>query len=318
MDNQTESTNNIKLFALNLGFSSVGIAHAEILTDEMERYHQWLNLGYYGTMNYLERNLDRREDIRLVLPNAQSVIVVAQNYYTPNHHQPEAIGKVSRYAWGDDYHDVLPPKLREIAIEVERLFPESSTKVYTDTGHLLEKAWAVRAGIGWQGKHSNIISRIHGSWFFIGIIITTARLNYDSPIEDFCGTCTACIDACPTKAIVQPYVVDGSKCLSFWTIETKPDIEFPLEINSNMDGWIFGCDECQNVCPWNRFSVPTSESRFEPRNEELTLSLENIQELTQDEFSTRFRNSPIKRTKLLGLKRNARELLKGKQHDTTK
>jgi epoxyqueuosine reductase len=310
LEQQTDTTDLVKNYALQLGFSSVGIASADVLTEEMERYTTWLEMGFHGTMSYLERNLDRRNDVREILPEAQSVIVVAQNYYTPHNHSPDAVGKISRYAWGDDYHEVIPPKLRELAAALEQYYPESRSKIYTDTGHLLEKAWAARAGIGWQGKHSNIISRTHGSWFFIGIIITTAKLTADSPIEDFCGTCTACIDACPTGAIVQPYVVDGSKCLSFWTIETKPEVEFPLEISSKMDGWVFGCDECQNVCPWNRFRVETNETRFAPRNSELTLSLNKIENLTQEEFSERFRKSPVKRTKLGGLKRNARELQK--------
>jgi len=312
MDYQTESTQRIKQFAVQIGFSSVGIAKAEVLTEEMKNYQLWLSLGYQGTMGYLERNLDKREDIRLILPNAESVIVVAQNYYTTATHPPDAVGKISRYAWGDDYHEVIPPKLRELATEIERLFPDCNTKIYTDTGHLLEKAWAVRAGIGWQGKHSNVISRQHGSWFFIGIIITTAKLNIDSPTDDFCGTCTACIDACPTSAIVEPYLVNGSKCLSFWTIETKPDIEFPIEISSNTDGWVFGCDVCQDVCPWNRFSKITEESRFEPRLGESSLLLDTIINYTQDEFSSRFSKSPIKRTKIAGLKRNAHELSKRK------
>lgn len=312
MKNIDDNTRIVKECALQLGFSSVGVAKADILTEEMKRYGAWLELGFHGTMGYLERNLDRREDVRNILPGAESVIVVAQNYYTKNNHPTGAVGKVSRYAWGDDYHEVIPPKLTALAEEIERHYPGSQSKIYTDTGHLLEKAWAARAGIGWQGKHSNVISRTHGSWFFIGIIITTAILTADSPIDDFCGTCTACLDACPTNAIVQPYVVDGSKCLSFWTIETKPNVEFPLEIRQNMDGWVFGCDECQNVCPWNRFSVETSESRFEPRNGEITLPLTQIEDFTQEEFSTRFRKSPVKRTKLTGLKRNARELQKGK------
>ncbi len=312
MELRADNTQAVKEYALELGFSSVGIADADILSDEMSHYNQWLELGFHGTMGYLERNLDRREDIRKILHGAQSVVVAAQNYYTPYRHPHEEVGKISRYAWGDDYHEVIPPKLRNLAAEIERLYPECETKVYTDTGHLLEKAWATRAGIGWQGKHSNIISRTHGSWFFIGIVITTARLKADTPIEDFCGTCTACLDACPTGAIVQPYVVDGSKCLSFWTIETKPEVEFPIEISNNMDGWVFGCDECQNVCPWNRFSTETTEQGFLPRNAELTLSFKAIEEFTQEEFSERFRRSPVKRTKLAGLKRNARELQKGK------
>jgi epoxyqueuosine reductase len=200
---------------------------------------------------------------------------------------------------------VIPAKLGRIADEIKRLDPNTATKIYTDTGAILEKQWAVRAGIGWQGKHSNIISREIGSWFFIGIILTTAEFCYDSPMQDFCGSCTACLQACPTQAIVSPYVVDAGKCIPYWTIEAKPDVEFPPEVAENLDGWLFGCDTCQDVCPWNRFQKPTTEDRFQPRFEETTLNLNVVQQMTQEEFSTRFRKSPVKRSKMAGLKRNA-------------
>lgn len=306
-----EQTNHIKTFAKECGFSLVGIAEAVPLEQEITRYSEWLQAGFHAGLGYMERNLDKRTDVRNILPEARSVIVVGHNYYTPHLHEHlDGKGKISRYAWGDDYHDVLPPKLEQIADEIKRLSPDAATKVYTDTGAILEKQWAVRAGIGWQGKHSNIISREIGSWFFLGIILTTAEFIYDSPMNDFCGSCTACLQACPTQAIVQPYIVDANKCIPFWTIETKPDVEFPSHIAQNLDSWLFGCDTCQDVCPWNRFQKPSIEERFEPRNLETSLDLDSVEVMTQEEFSSRFRKSPIKRSKMAGLKRNARALKK--------
>ena len=302
----------IKQVALDVGFSEVGVADATTsLYLEVERYEQWLSLGYHGTMSYLERNVEKRENLDEILPGVRSVIVVTQNYYTPFSHElqveyPEKYGKISRYAWGDDYHEVVPPKLRELTKVITQLAPGSESKIYTDTGPVMEKAWAVKAGIGWQGKHSNIISRARGSWFFIGVILTTAVLLPDEQVTDYCGTCTACIDACPTSAIVEPYLVDGTKCLSYWTIEAKPDVEIPLDIMENMDGWIFGCDVCQDVCPWNRFKVETDEPKFLPRHEQTCLEFTEITEYSQEDFSARYRKSPVKRTKLLGLQRNGK------------
>ncbi len=326
----TEQTQHIKQAALNLGFSLVGIAEAVPLEQEMVRFAEWLARGYHASMGYMERNQDKRHDVREILPGARSVIVVAQNYFkeqtSGNKEQlcavPPAFGKISRYAWGDDYHDVIPPKLEALCLEIKRHQSDAATKVYTDTGALLEKQWAVRAGIGWQGKHSNVISRSFGSWFFLGVVITTAEFVYDSPMPDYCGTCNACMQACPTQAIVEPFVVDARKCIPFWTIETKPEVAIPTKIADNMDGWLFGCDTCQDVCPWNRFQQPTSEERFQSRfeetsgeqtngkrkNSEVWLRLDDIEAMTQEQFSTTFRKSPIKRTKMAGLKRNAQAL----------
>ncbi|MCU0426082.1 MAG: tRNA epoxyqueuosine(34) reductase QueG [Candidatus Kapabacteria bacterium] len=309
-----QQTRHVKAFALQCGFSSVGIAEAVPLEQETERFSEWLRMGFHAGLGYMERNADKRYDVRNILPETRSVIVVAQNYYTPHQHNSSGEntqslhGKISRYAWGDDYHDVLPPKLEQIADEIKRLQPQAQTKVYTDTGAILEKQWAVRAGIGWQGKHSNVISRDIGSWFFIGIILTTAEFLYDTPMRDFCGTCDACMQACPTQAIVQPYVVDARRCIPYWTIETKPDTEFPPNIAQNLDSWLFGCDTCQDVCPWNRFQTPTDESRFQPRFEETALDIHALRQMTQEQFSERFRKSPIKRSKMAGLKRNAQTL----------
>lgn len=314
-----ERTNQIKAFAKEIGFSLVGIAEAVPLEEEMQNFSAWLREGYHGALGYMERNQEKRADVRCILPETRSVIVVAQNYYTSHKHKPlpTDYGKISRYAWGDDYHDVIPPKLEQIAGEIKRFDPEATTKVYTDTGAILEKQWAVRAGIGWQGKHSNIISREIGSWFFIGIILTTAEFCYDSPMPDFCGTCTACLEACPTNAIVQPYLVDARQCIPYWTIEMKPDVAFPPKVSENLDNWLFGCDTCQDVCPWNRFQSPTTENRFQPRYDEVSLNVSAIEQMNQEEFSTRFRKSPLKRSKIAGLKRNASALLSQKKTDSS-
>jgi epoxyqueuosine reductase len=307
-----ERTHHIKDYALQTGFSLVGIAEAVPLHAEMATFSEWLRRGYHAGMGYMERNDDKRFDVRNILPDVRSVLVVAQNYFSPayNADAPENDhGKLSRYAAGDDYHDVIPPKLLRIADEIRQCVPGASTKVYTDTGAILEKQWAVRAGIGWQGKHSNVISREIGSWFFLGIVLTSAEFCYDQPaLQDFCGSCTACLQQCPTQAIVEPRVVDAARCISYWTIETKPDVPIPHDIAQNMDGWLFGCDTCQDVCPWNRFQTPTDETRFEPRGGESALPLESVAEMTQEEFSTRFRKSPVKRPKIAGLKRNAAAL----------
>ena len=301
----------VKQIANKVGFELVGIAKAEALTDEFEQFTEWISSGYHATMHYLEKNLEKRKDIREILPGAESVIVVGMSYYTPHQHdQSIEKGKISRYAWGTDYHEILPKKMQEIVSTLEGIDPHAQHKIYVDTGPISEKQWARKAGIGWQGKNSNIISREIGSWFFLGVIITTIPLEYDSPIDDYCGTCTACLDTCPTSAIIEPYTVDANKCISYWTIEAKPDKEIPIEISSHMEQWIYGCDICQDVCPWNRFSVDTSQEEFHPRNAETMMSFQAIQHMKQEEFSERFRKSPVKRTKLAGLQRNVNALLR--------
>jgi len=303
----------VKQAALNIGFDAVGITRAVPLDEEYAHYNTWLARGYQGSMGYLDER-PSRHDVRHILPSAQSVIVVARNYNTLHKH-PDVDGKISRYAWGDDYHDVLPPMLDKLCEQIKSIVPSSETRRYTDTGPVMEKAWAARAGLAWQGKHSNVLRRDIGSWFFLGLVITSAELEAGEPAIDYCGTCTACMQACPTQAIVEPYVVDGSKCLSYWTIEAKPDVEIPRVIAENMDGWAFGCDVCQDVCPWNRFSKPSEEARFEPRQNQTFLPVDSIVSLQPDEFTERFRKSPIKRTKLAGLQRNARALLSKKRKD---
>lgn len=296
----------VKQAAKAAGFELVGIAKAESTDEEYLQFEEWLSAGYHATMGYLERNAEKRKDIRSIMPEAKSVIVVGRSYHTSNEHQRgHDIGKISRYAWGTDYHELLPDNMQGIIHVLNSVMPGSTSKLYVDTGPVSEKQWARRAGIGWQGKHSNIISRDIGSWFFIGVIITSVELAHDQPIQDYCGTCTACLDACPTSAIVEPYTVDAGKCLSYWTIEAKPEIPIPTDIAKNMDQWIFGCDVCQDVCPWNSFAKETTISEFAPRHGQTALLLDEVMSMEQSEFSDRFRKSPLKRTKLAGLQRNA-------------
>lgn len=295
--------------AHRIGFDAAAIALAEPLVDPIARYRAWLAQGNHGMMQWMERNVDKRADLTQVLPGARSVIVVARNYYTPHHHAGDTTGKISRYAWGDDYHDVMTPLLDELSSEVERIVPGSTTRRYVDTGPVMEKEWAIRSGLAWRGKHSNVLRRDIGSWFFLGVVITTAELEAGSPMADFCGTCTACIDACPTNAITEPYVVDSRKCISYWTIEVKPEHNVPPDIAQHMDGWLYGCDVCQDVCPWNRFQAPTTEPRFEPRDMVTELNPSIVVDLQPEIFVQRFAGSPIKRAKLAGLQRSARILL---------
>jgi len=306
-------TTSLKNFCKQNGFIDVGIAKVALLEKEYNNYQQWIDNSFHGTMSYLEK-FSQRQNIKEILPEAKSVIVTATNYYTPIQHPSilsENEGKISRYAWGEDYHFSVKDRLVLTENFLKELSKDSISKSYVDTGPILEKAWAVRAGLGWQGKHSNVISRNHGSWFFIGIILSSLEFEYDSPVKDMCGSCTACIEACPTNAIVDPYIVDGTKCISYWTIETKPDIPIPKEIAKNLDTWAFGCDRCQDVCPWNRFQKETTETIFSPRENQTTLTFQEVANLTDDEFRIRFNRSPIKRTKLAGLKRNFTALQSG-------
>ena len=296
----------IKAHALELGFDKVGIARAEPLAIEGARLFQWLDAGFHGEMAWMERWREKRVDPSELLPNAKTVIAVALNYFTPHEHSGE--GKISRYAWGDDYHEILKEKLYALAEFMKAELSEASIKVCVDTAPMMDKVWAVRAGLGWIGKSSNLITTDLGSWVFLGEIILDAELDYDTDmVADHCGTCTACIDACPTGAIVEPYVVDSRKCISYATIELR-DERLPTDIADNLNGWIYGCDICQDVCPWNRFEKPTTETSFKPRHGETSLDLDTIQTMTQPEFSERFRRSAMKRTKLTGLKRNAQSI----------
>jgi epoxyqueuosine reductase len=299
----------VKAQALRLGFHRVGVARAAALEEEGARLSEWLRRGFQAGMRWMERAPDERADPRLLFPGARSVVVCLLNYYTPHEHadDPDS-GKLSRYSWGDDYHDVLGEKLRDLLAWIREEWPGADGKVCCDIQPFMDKAWAARAGLGWIGKHTNLITRDLGSWVFIGSLVLDVELEADARREDdHCGTCALCLEACPTGAIVEPYVVDSDRCISHATIELRAP-ELPAELAQNLDGWLYGCDACQDICPWNRFEQPTDEQRFEPRAGETSLKLSRVFELTPDAYAARFRRSPVKRAKLAGLQRNARTL----------
>lgn len=309
-------TAQIKCQALEIGFHKIGIARAESLESERNFLHEWLAQNFHGEMQWMEREPEKRADPRLIFPEAKSVIVVALNYYTPHEHiEDDAAGKISRYAWGDDYHDVVKEKLRELLSFIKTFDENIDGRICVDTAPMMDKAWAARAGLGWLGKHSNLITKEFGSWVFLGEILLDTELEYETEIEpDHCGNCTACLDACPTNAIVAPYLVDSRRCLSYATIELRSP-EFPNEISKDLNGWFYGCDICQDVCPWNRFEKPTTEKRFEPREQETSIDLKKVSDFSPDLYAQRFRRSAIKRAKLSGLQRNARALLKNSKKE---
>ena len=294
--------------AKDLEFDLIGFAKADALNEEIVHLNEWIGRNYQASMKYMEKNIEKRADVRKILPGAASVISLGMNYYKDEElYAEKGIGKVSRYAWGRDYHYVIWEKLDEFVEELKMIDPEFEAKTYVDTGPVMDKTWAVKSGIGWLGKHTNVINREMGSWFFIANIITNFEFEYDQPIADFCGACTACIDACPTKAIVDEYVVDSNKCISFLTIENKED-KIPSKFENQFNDWIFGCDICQDVCPWNnKFSKPTSVKDFEPKNK--IIDFEDIFTMTNRSFKEVFSDSPLSRAKLKGMKRNA-EFLK--------
>jgi epoxyqueuosine reductase len=296
-------TNDILIeYSKSLGFDLIGFAPAEKLFSEAEHLSEWLQKKFNAGMTYMERNYEKRLDVNEILPGARSVISLGLNYYKNNtYSNSEDHGKVSRYAWGKDYHFIMWEKLDSLLKKLKEIDPAFEAVSYADTGPVMDKAWAVRAGLGWLGKHTNVINKEMGSWFFIAAIITNYEFTYSPMVEDFCGSCTACLDACPTNALT-PYFLDANKCISYLTIENKGDI--PREFNGKFDNWIFGCDICQEVCPWNKkFSVESSVDEFQPEN--ITISLEEAAKMDEQEFNLRFKESPIKRTKLKGLKRNA-------------
>jgi epoxyqueuosine reductase len=260
-------------------------------------------------MRWMARDVEKRVDPLEIFPQAKSVVVVALNYFTPHQHQQSpATGKVSRYAWGDDYHDVVKEKLASLLSWIREQEPRAEGKICVDIQPTMDKAWAVRAGLGWLGKHSNVITPEYGSWVFIGELLLNLELDHDTQrVEDHCGTCTLCIDACPTAAITETYVVDSNKCISYATIELRAP-ELPVEVEENLSGWFYGCDICQDVCPWNRFETSTAEIRFAPREGNVDAELADILELTPETYAARFRGSAMKRAKLAGLQRNARGL----------
>ncbi|HEY8933575.1 MAG TPA: tRNA epoxyqueuosine(34) reductase QueG [Cyclobacteriaceae bacterium] len=299
-----KSTAFIKTRALELGFSFCGISKAEFLADEAPRLEAWLKRNYQGKMSYLENHFDKRLDPTLLVPGAKSVVSLIYNYYPQqNLEQPNEF-KVAKYAYGEDYHFVVKDKLKILLDDIQREIGEVQGRAFVDSAPVMERAWAKRSGIGWIGKNSLLLNKQMGSFFFLAELIIDLDLNYDSPVKDFCGTCTACMDACPTDAIPEPYVVDGSKCISYFTIELKEEI--PADVKGKFQNWIFGCDICQDVCPWNSFSKPHHEERFNATPQLASMAKQEWKEITNDVFEILFKKSPVKRTRLDGLKRNIR------------
>ena len=280
-----------------------GISKAEFLEEEAPRLENWLNQNMHGEMQYMENYFDKRLDPRLLVEGAKSVISLGLNYYTEDIQTDPSAPKISKYAYGADYHTVIKDKLKELLARINEHIGEVGGRAFVDSAPVLDRAWAKKAGLGWVGKNTNLINKNSGSFFFLAELIVDLELDYDiEPTADHCGTCTRCIDACPTDAIVAPYVVDGSRCISYLTIELKNEI--PAEFKGKMDNWMFGCDICQDVCPWNRFSVLHNEPQFQPAPELLQLSYADLEDITEDVFKQVFKNSAVKRTKFNGLKRN--------------
>lgn len=301
----------IKAEAKRLGFDACGISAATHLDDEARRLEQWLMEGRQGTMAWMERNFEKRVDPRRLVDGAKSVVSVLHNYYQPIKHPADPnIGKISRYAWGDDYHDVMKDRLYELFEWVQDSVGEVAGRAFVDSAPVLDKAWAQRSGLGWQGKHTNLLNQSLGSFFFIGELILDLELDTDGPIPDHCGSCTRCIDACPTDAIYQPYAVDANRCISYITIEHRQD-DISADLQNNLDNWIFGCDVCQDVCPWNKFKQPSTEPRYQARNGMVDTRMEEWLEIDLEAFRKQFRKNPVKRTKFEGFKRNVRMAMKG-------
>lgn len=287
--------------ARELGFSFCGIAEATFLEDEAPRLEEWLKRGYQGKMGYLENHFDKRLDPRKLVPGAKSVVSLVYNYYPQEDKAKEGVPKLAKYAYGQDYHHVVKDKLKTFMHQIHQEIGEVDGRVFVDSAPVHERAWAAKSGIGWIGKNSLLLNREMGSFFFLAELIIDLELEADGPMKDYCGTCTACQDACPTDAIPEPYVVDGSRCISYLTIELKESI--PSEFKDKMEDWAFGCDICQDVCPWNRFSKPHKETLFEPQGWE-DFDRRDWQELTEEVFQKVFKKSAVKRTKFSGLKRN--------------
>jgi len=295
----------IKEEAKRLGFISCGISKAGFLEQEAPRLEKWLNNNHNGQMAYMENHFDKRLDPTLLVDDAKSVVSLLLNYF-PSESQNEESFKISKYAYGQDYHFVIKEKLKEFLHSIQENIGDVSGRAFVDSAPVLDKAWAAKSGLGWIGKNSNLITQRVGSFYFIAELILDLDLEYDHAVTDHCGSCTACIDACPTQAILAPYIVDGSKCISYYTIELKENL--PNDMKGKFDEWMFGCDTCQDVCPWNRFSKPHSEPLFNPNPDLLSFSKKDWTEITEETFRVVFKNSPIKRTKFDGLKRNIKFL----------
>lgn len=301
INNKEKYSQLIKAESKRLGFLSCGISKAEFLEEEAPRLENWLNKNHHGQMSYMENHFDKRLNPKLLVDDSKSVISLLLNYF-PSEEQNSDSYKISKYAYGQDYHFVIKEKLKELLNTIQSKIGDVSGRAFVDSAPVLDKAWAAKSGLGWIGKNSNLITQKVGSFYFIAELIIDLELEYDNPTTDHCGTCTACIDACPTDAIVAPYVVDGSKCISYFTIELKDNL--PIEMKGKFDDWAFGCDVCQDVCPWNRFSKPHNEPLFNPSPELLSFSKKDWDEITNETFNKVFKNSAVKRTKFEGFKRN--------------
>lgn len=296
-------TQQIKHFARELGFNYCGVAKAEKLDEEARKLEQWLNKGYHGTMKYMEGHFDLRTNPTLLVPGAKSVLTLLFNYY-PSETQPTDLPKISKYAYGKDYHEVIRSKLHALLQRIREHIGEVDGRGFVDSAPVLERAWAVKSGLGWVGKNGNLINKQQGSFFFIATLIMDLELTPDAPYaKDYCGSCTRCIDECPTEAILPNKKINGSKCISYYTIELKAGMEAELP-QASFQNWMFGCDVCQDVCPWNRFSKPSHEPAFKPLKELFQFSLKDWEALTEEQFKELFRHSPIKRTKFEGIRRN--------------
>lgn len=306
MTNKEKLTQAVREKAMELGFEGCGFSKAGFLEDEARNLEAWLLSGKHGSMQWMENHFEKRVDPTKLVPGAKSVVSVLLSYHQPDlakkHVADDTNPKISKYALGEDYHFVVKDKLYDLFKFTQEINGGLEGRVFTDSAPVLDKAWAVRAGLGWMGKHTNLLNRKEGSWFFLGEMIVDAEFEYDGPVTDHCGTCTRCIDACPTDAIYEPYKVDGSKCISYLTIELREQI--PEEFHKKLGNWIFGCDICQDVCPWNRKATPGSEERLFARPELLEKNIDYWEELNLQEFKKLFRKNPVKRTKFEGLKRN--------------
>ena len=301
MNSKSHHTNLIKAEAKRLGFLSCGISKAEFLEDEAPRLENWLHKNMHGEMSYMTNHFDKRLDPTLLVPDSKSVVSLLLNYF-PEETQTNNTYKISKYAYGEDYHVVIKDKLRQLLNFIQDEIGEVHGRAFTDSAPVLDKAWAAKSGLGWIGKHSNLITKSNGSFYFIAELIIDLELDYDYAVTDHCGNCTACIDACPTQAITEPYVVDGSKCISYFTIELKNEI--PSDMKGKFNDWMFGCDICQDVCPWNRFSKTHKEPLFNPNQELLSMSKKDWEEITEEVFRKVFEKSAVKRTKYSGFIRN--------------
>jgi epoxyqueuosine reductase len=301
MNNKKKYTSFIKSEAKRLGFLSCGISKSGFLEQEAPRLENWLNQNQHGQMSYMENHFDKRLNPNLLVDDAKSVISLVLNYY-PSETQNQESYKISKYAYGQDYHFVIKEKLNELLYAIQETIGEVSGRAFVDSAPVLDKAWAAKSGLGWIGKNSNLITKKVGSFYFIAELIVDLELEYDQATTDHCGSCTACIDSCPTEAIIAPYIVDGSKCISYFTIELKDNI--PVEMKGKFNDWAFGCDVCQDVCPWNKFSKAHNEPLFNPNPDLLSMTKQDWEEITAETFKVVFKDSAVKRTKFEGFKRN--------------